>query len=81
LTCELCGEQFTPEKHNHTRQRFCSNVCRFKWHKQVDPVGAERYRQAQRGYWHQADGGYIRRRKRMLAEQRREILRLLEEAR
>jgi elongation factor P hydroxylase len=45
----------------------------------VNPVGVARRRQAQLSYWHKPDGGYIRRRKRELAAERREILRLLEE--
>ena len=28
--CAWCGEEFMPDKHNHTTQRFCSAVCKYK---------------------------------------------------
>lgn len=82
MTCVRpgCGREFT--SHPKARgQKFCSNDCRYKWHHQENPVGVERHRAACNRYWHKADGGYIRRRKRDLARERQEILKLLKEAR
>lgn len=76
-----CGNEFDAKPHGKRTKRFCSNYCRFKWTHQENPVGVERHRAACLTYWHKADGGYIRRRRRDLGRERQEILKLLKEAR